>query len=211
MVKPWRLYMKNVNKTVILVSFLTFAASSIHVANAANVERGVIKSLMDNTAKPDFLVNYPFDTSILEIEPTPSVQSAVNDHMPDSDLLQGPASGIDYFEIRGVLSENHSSWEVIPSWRSKTLYDHGGDYLYVAVLQRGYGNANPASMNGISKTPVLTERLCGIDLHICRIGETLAGYMYYYDYSGQQNGYFTASANSTAFPYGYWSDSLSIL
>jgi len=65
-------------------------------------------------------------------------------------------------------------------------------------------------MNAISKTAALTQLLCGNDLHVCNSGETVVGWLYYYDYSGQSAGYFTSSSNSIASPYGYWSDSIYI-
>lgn len=196
--------MKNV---INVVAGLVLSNLSIGMASAADIEAGVVKSL-PVVAEENPLKGKSLDASLIQLAP---------ETISKADMLQqatsnlGPASGISHFEVAGVLSaKNNGQWEVLESWQSITNRDHGGAYLYVAVLQVGYGNNNNATMNGISRDTVLEERLCGSDLHVCNVGETITGWMYYYNYSGQESGYFTNSANSTAYPFGYWSDSISI-
>lgn len=122
---------------------------------------------------------------------------------------RGPAPGISYFEVYAVGSSN-VGWEYPQSWQSITTHDHGGSQLRVAVLQIGYGNNNNATLNALSVSDYDEWRLCGSDLHICNVGETIVGWLYFYAFDGQQGGYFTNSASSTASPFGYWSDSISI-
>jgi hypothetical protein len=101
-------------------------------------------------------------------------------------------------------------WETIASYQTTTLNDHGGSQVYAYVWQVGYGNIGTASFNGISKTPEQSQYRCGTDLHICATGETVTGWVYLYNLSGQESGTFSVSANSVASPFGYWSDSVYI-
>ncbi|MBK6617815.1 MAG: hypothetical protein RI993_1188 [Pseudomonadota bacterium] len=120
------------------------------------------------------------------------------------------AQGISYFQIYAVGSSN-IGWEYPQSWQTSTTYDYGGSLLRVAIFQIGYGNPNPATLNGLSRTPYYIEKYCsGGGWHICNVGETIEAWMYYFAFDGQQQGYFTSSSNSTASPFGYWSDSISI-
>jgi hypothetical protein len=77
-------------------------------------------------------------------------------------------------------------------------------------LYYGLGNNNGAIMNGLTKQPFQTQKLFGSDLHNCVAGEIVKGFLYYFNYSGQQSGNFTDSANSVASPFGFWSDSIYI-
>lgn len=124
---------------------------------------------------------------------------------------QAAAEGISYFEVYAVGSSD-VGWEYPTELQTTTSYDHGGSQLLVAVIQYGYGNPNPATMNGLQKSDYDDEYLCGSmsSLHVCNVGETVTGFLYYYDFSGQESGQFEASASSIAYPYGYWSDSIYI-
>lgn len=170
---------------------LAFAGS----ANAADVEAGVVKNL-PSKVEAKFLKQHSVD---------------IDTTLIDSLKQKAPAQGISHYEVIGVLSSQNNGWEnLYDPARTSTVEDHGGSSLYVAVLQVGYGNPNQANMNGISKSVFLTENRCGSDLHVCNVGETITGFVYYYNYSGQQSGLFQTSANSVANPFGYWSDSIYI-
>jgi len=192
--------------------FLALALiSSAFTANlmAADIEANIVKNIVEvtNPKFADFLATNP-----LTIFPPSSFKANKKQHEYSSNQVVpfAPATGIEYFEIIAVGSSN-VGWEYPETYLGSTIEDHGGSILYVAVLQIGYGNTNGSNMNGLSKSPFQTERLCGNDLHYpCAVGETIQGWLYYFDYSGQQTGFFTASSNSTAFPFGYWSDSISI-
>lgn len=68
-------------------------------------------------------------------------------------------------------------------------------------------------MNGISNSYSSSFVLCGTlaTIHYCNAGETVTGWLYKFDFNGQQGGNFVTSSNSTASPFGYWSDSIYIL
>ncbi|WP_237113733.1 DUF4879 domain-containing protein [Pseudoalteromonas rubra] len=120
-----------------------------------------------------------------------------------------PATGISYFEFGLVRSQLGGDQRILAGDFS-TGTNHGGSYLYVYAWQVGYGNPNNATMNGVSKSAALREARCGSDLHRCQAGETVTGWLYGWDFTGQSAGQVKASANSVASPFGYWSDSLYI-
>ena len=103
-------------------------------------------------------------------------------------------------------------WQRVSELQSSTNYDHGGSQLSIAVIQYGYGNPNQATMNGISNSYSSSSVLCGTlaTLHYCSAGETVTGWLYVFDFDGQQSGNFVTSSNSIASPFGYWSDSIYI-
>lgn len=177
-----------------LIGFALLATVNTGIM-AADIEAGVVKRIAD-PQKMSPIEQSPIDISSLQIE-TDTVSSFA------------AATGISYFEIGNIGSSN-VGWETIASYQTTTLSDHGGSQLYAYVWQVGYGNINTASINGISKTPEQSQYRCGSDLHICTTGETVTGWVYLYNLSGQENGTFSVSANSVASPFGYWSDSVYI-
>ena len=175
--------------------------------NAADIEDNVVKNINPD-AIPSFIQKNPLNTSGY-LPSQEKVSPSKKSNKSSLSFASGPASGISYFEVIGVFSSQYGGWENIAPYQGSTA-PHGGSQLYTAVLQIGYGNPNPATMNGISKTAFFTQPLCGVNLHNCGVGETIVGWLYYYNYSGQQNGSFNASTNSIASPFGYWSDSVYI-
>ena len=202
--------MKIFIKSYLLLIALMLGCFS-EVSTAADIEAGVVKHITTPVLPDNHpLANNLFDPSLLG--GAQALLGGTQNKGADNISTTAAATGISYFEVVGVVSaQTNGVWENIQSWQTSTNQNHGGSYLYVAVLQIGYGNANPAVMNAVSKTPVLTELLCGSDLHVCNVGETVLAWLRYYDYSGQSTGNFTSSSNSTAYPFGYWSDSIYIL
>ncbi|MCG7537430.1 DUF4879 domain-containing protein [Pseudoalteromonas sp. OOF1S-7] len=183
---------------------ITLLASSVVAgqAIAAHVERGVAVDVQE--VKLPTLNGMQLDLSHL--------QGQAQSKASKSDVtIMGPASGISYYEVFAVGSTD-KGWEYPPASQFSTTEDHGGNQLLVAVIQYGYGNPNQATMNGQQKSYNSREYLCGSmsNLHICNTGETVTGFLYYFDFSGQQSGQFNTSSNSTASPFGYWSDSIYI-
>ena len=184
-----------------------YVISSFFTANvmAADIEASVVKRNAENIENPvfaDFLYINPLDMSEIEL-PTKSLATS-NVITPRS-----PARGISYFEIAQVGSSN-IGWEDVTKHQRSTNSNHGGNLLYVYVWQKGYGNVNRATMNGVRKTPQSSQSRCGTNLHVCRAGEIISGFLYLFNFSGQESGKFTVSANSVANPFGYWSDSIYI-
>ena len=172
-----------------IATTLTFAGNAV----AADVEAGVVK-VEQKPAQHEFIKMHPL---------------AVDPKYVESNETKASASGIDYFEVYAVGSSQYGGWQIVPA-SQYSVSGHIGGTLLVAVLQRGYGNDNPATMSGLSQNSYYEERLCGTDLHVCSVGETITGWLYYYDMTGASNGQFKASANSVAYPFGYWSDTIYI-
>lgn len=124
---------------------------------------------------------------------------------------RGRAIGIQQFQIVGVGS-SQGGWEY-PAYNANSTRDnHGGRSLMVVVYQHGYGNTNHGRMGSKSVYESRSRSLCGPigNVHYCSTGETITGWLYHFDFSGEQSGIVNVSANSTAYPFGYWQDSLYI-
>lgn len=130
--------------------------------------------------------------------------------LPPQATVLGPAPGISYFQTYAVGSSSAGVWEFIGANQASTVLDHGGASLSVAVIQLGYGFGG-ASLN-VPGVLYAEDHLCASQssLHFCNIGEIVVGFLDYYSFDGQQFGNFTAFSDSTASPFGRWTDSLSI-
>lgn len=122
----------------------------------------------------------------------------------------GPAPGISQYRIYAVGSSGAGGFEGINEYQGVTQYDHSGT-IQVEVLQIGYGNDSGANLGGAAPDYNDPIPLCGTtSLHECTAGETLVGWYRVYGFYNKQGGYFTSSAYSVAYPYGTYSDSISI-
>ncbi len=177
---------------------------------AADVEGGVFYGNAEGT-NPVEIQGAPLNISISESDLKKIEKRSKSKNQSGSIDIMAGATGVQYFEVYAVGSSN-VGWEYLNASQGSTSYNHGGSILYVSVLQYGYGNPNQSTMNGISKSYFDSDLLCGTlsNLHYCSVGETVTGWLYHYNFSGQQSGSFNASTNSTASPYGYWSDSVYI-
>ncbi|WP_197477694.1 MULTISPECIES: DUF4879 domain-containing protein [unclassified Marinomonas] len=181
-----------------LISLALITAGMTGNAIAADIEAGVVKRIADQSKMAPKGIA-PLDLSNISIDTGAKTLSSF-----------APATGITYFEIGHIGSTNYGGWEAVSSYQSSTVNDHGGTELYAYVWQFGYGNISSATFNGVSKTPEQSQYRCGTDLHVCATGETVTGWAYLYNLSGQESGTFNVSANSVASPFGYWSDSIYI-
>ena len=185
---------------------------SMH-AMAADIEANMVKQVVEVTtpAFADFLATNPLDiaqiTSDFVNQATKS--SSVESSFSNSHVASSTANGVSSFEIVAVGSSN-VGWESISATQLSTNLDHSGSDLYVTAIMLGMGYSDGATLNGLAKQAFKNQALCGADLHDCLPGDTLSGFMFYFDYSGQESGTFNTSAHSIAIPFGYWSDSIYI-
>ncbi|WP_024604751.1 MULTISPECIES: DUF4879 domain-containing protein [unclassified Pseudoalteromonas] len=179
-------------KTTLLSTILLSTSTFSGFASAADVEAGVVKRVVKIGNSSSLALNAPESNNIRKA----------------SSVARAAASGVTYFEIGIVYSTNYGQ-EIIQETQTSTG-DHGGATLNVYLWQYGYGNPTNATMNGISKAAGYTQYRCGSDLHVCASGETITGWLYGYDFSGQESGQFNVGTNSTVSPFGYWSDSIYI-
>lgn len=197
--------MNNKQKSLLALTVLSSIISQSTIA--ADVEAGVVKKVPDMESSP-LSINSPASMSDTYLaSPSGDITTQAGE-ASGGKMLAAAASGISYFEI-GYVQSSYAG-EAISGYQTSTMRDHGGSALYIYVWQYGYGNVTNATMNGISRQVEWRQYRCGSDLHQCIAGETITGWLYGFDFSGQQSGSFSVGANSTAYPYGYWSDSIYI-
>ncbi|MGO1328721.1 MAG: DUF4879 domain-containing protein [Idiomarina loihiensis] len=184
-------------KVLFLSSMLLFTSTFSGLALAADVEAGVVKNVVQTDNASSLALNAPASRPNIDLEVSPGNITPL-----------APATGVTYFEI-GVVYSTKYGQEIIQDDQTSTG-DHGGAQLNIYIWQYGYGNPTNATMNGISKAAGYSQYRCGSDLHVCTAGETITGWLYGYDFSGQESGQFSVGTNSTASPFGYWSDSIYI-
>lgn len=117
--------------------------------------------------------------------------------------VAGAAKGLSLLQVVGVASSSYGDYEYLDRNSRSTSQAHAGN-IVVAVLQYGYGNTNAASLNAAEPDDTNTVTFCGSlsNIHNCRAGEKVSGWIYFYQFNQSQGGYFTMSANSTAAPFG---------
>ncbi len=117
------------------------------------------------------------------------------------DIL-GPAPPVTYLEFAYVISELYPNWEYISPYQYATLNDHGGSWMYLAVVQIGYGY-DYANMNGSTLPKVYSYPLTN------SYG-TVYGWINFYEASGYQSGQASVQATSMNYPYNTLYDYLYI-
>ena len=108
-------------------------------------------------------------------------------------------------DIFAVESSN-CGFERLYSPYVSTTCDHGGAWLYVYVLEVGYGTGGKATMRGDvlpRSTLLLSKPLCTINgvLDFCPVGLPVEGYLYVYNLSGYQGGQFAYENTSINYPF----------
>jgi len=103
-----------------------------------------------------------------------------NDLLPQSLVTLGSAPAVSYLEFTGVISEQHPYWEDISPSQFATNYNHGGSWMYLEVLEMGYGY-DYCYMNGMNLPKVSTY-------NVTDGSGTVVGSINYYDASGLQSG-----------------------
>lgn len=192
--------MKKLSLTALAIASFTLSLNT----SAANIEAGVVK-------------NIPvFQEASVEYRglDNPDVAENINQFLAErqnKDQVEGPASGISYFEISGVISSQYPyQWESTAN-KFSTTENHGGAETYVSTFQLGYGNISSVTFTSGTPTLYRTNLLCGTyTVHYCSVGETVIGWEYIYRLNNITSGQFNISAYSTAYPTGVWSDSLYI-
>jgi hypothetical protein len=171
---------------------------------AADIEDNVVKRLTAEEQRGFFVAGH--EIKVPNVDVSAKVKRAA-----DGTFL-APAQGISYYQIFAIISTKYPKGEYPAAGLTQTTEDHGGEQLFVYVLQYGYGNPNQAIMNGVARSAGNSRTICGpsTSIHFCGVGETVTGWLYAFDFSGQQSGNFTTGANSVASPFGYWSDSIYI-
>lgn len=115
-----------------------------------------------------------------------------------------------------AVGSSNCGWEYT-SGLSATSCDHGGAQLRTAVLEIGYGSSPLAWMSGgllASSTNYQTTPVCvtgGYYSWPCTAGQTVVGFLRYYNLDGYQSGLFKYQNTSTNSPWNTMSVQISIL
>lgn len=121
---------------------------------------------------------------------------------------RAPAPPISQVAVLAVGSSQAGGWEYMTSpGQLSTALDHGGSELRVVVRQIGYGGSPIGSLRG-SALPggaqYMTERLC-VDgsgyTQQCQPGQTIVGWLYYFNLDGAQDGDFGFQNTSLNAPF----------
>ena len=117
----------------------------------------------------------------------------------------GPAPALTYLQISSIYSSNIGSENITSSSQSSTLSDHGGAAMYAYVLALGYGKPPYVTMNGaaLPTSKILSTAVCRSTsgaLAYCNAGQTVIGWMYEINLSGNQNGTFKFQQTSQNSP-----------
>ncbi|MDC0713648.1 DUF4879 domain-containing protein [Stigmatella sp. ncwal1] len=177
-----------------------------------------------NATAADVQQTYPEGSSSFRatLSPVLHLDSSQLSKLPTREQLEGgpvklaPAPPLTYLQVYAVGSSNQG-WEYPDPSVYATSLDHGGSVLLVVVLEVGYGFSRFAKMNGSqlpSSANYLDEALCWNaygQLAYCSAGQTVAGWLRYYDVSGYQSGSFTYQNTSTNSPWNTMYDQITIL
>jgi hypothetical protein len=146
----------------------------------------------------------------------PMLQRAIHQRVVSARTDVGPAApapALSRLQITAIGSSN-VGWENIADIQFSTAYDHGGAQLYAEVFELGYGFSRFASMNGgaLPSSSSTSYTVCisgGQYVSPCTAGQTVVGFLFYWNLSGNQNGVFY---NQNAGSLGrIYSDRISIL
>jgi len=156
----------------------------------------------------------PLDFDVGLLAPLPA------DEAPDTGgmVKLGPAAALSYLQVYAVGSSSYGGWKVLSDpYAYTTTEDHGGPILLVAVLEIGHGGSKFAKMAGSqlpSSANYFNESVCAFINgypYGCSAGQTVIGWIRYFDVSGYQNGLFEYQNTSFNFPWNTMYDRLSIL
>jgi hypothetical protein len=137
-----RFLMLNRNKVCLTLALAVSAAGWGGALQAADIEDGIVKRL---TQADRSLAGLGHNIAVNNVDLSAMIKRTA------SGAPLAPAQGISYYEVYAVASANYGT-EYVSSSATTTTGDHGGTYLYAYTLQYGYGNPNPATLNGVSKS-----------------------------------------------------------
>lgn len=117
--------------------------------------------------------------------------------LPVDEAKAQPAAALTEFRVIAVKSVGYlqgTQYDMVPQYAFSTPQDHRGGGLYVVVFERGHGQFQTASFNGVNMSLARSEPLVGADRRI------FGYYQYYYSPANFTSGTFTSSARSMNSP-----------
>lgn len=130
-------------------------------------------------------------------------------------IAAAPAPALSYVHVR-VVGSSTQGWEFVSENQLSTTKDHGGSQLRAVTVEIGYGHSPAAKMNGSllpQSANYLTTTFCNYSnfLQACNPGETVVGFVRYWNLDGYQNGNFWYGNTSTNSPWNTLDDNMTIL
>ncbi len=116
----------------------------------------------------------------------------------------GPAPALYYLEVYVAVSSKYPEGEFFEPEQLRSVEDHGGEEMYIATIELGYGHLRFARMNTSLLDPIGFEY---IDLDNDSIVD---GFLYWWDASGYEHGYFDYENTSSNYPFNNMTDSIYI-
>ncbi|STQ90083.1 DUF4879 domain-containing protein [Iodobacter fluviatilis] len=195
-------------KKLLLVLVSAYLAVS---SPAAMADQDASSIYPEKKAFDDYVFGQPLRLDLSQIKPAETTKSSA--HAENTTFA--PAAPLSQVRVIAVGS-NNIGWENIPVGAQATVQDHGGAFLAVAVLEMGYGGNPIARMNGgvvPSASIFRRDTLCFVNGSAaipCPPGNTVAGFIVYWDVSGNQNGFFQHTNTSLNSPWNTLSAQISI-
>lgn len=131
-----------------------------------------------------------------------------------ANLAAAPAPPLSYVQVRFVGSSTQG-WEATGDNLLSTALDHGGSQLRVVTVEVGYGSNPVAQFNGATlprSANYQTAAFCNYSnfLEPCSAGQTIVGYVRYWNLDGQQSGSFWYQNTSINSPWNTLGDRMFI-
>nr|WP_272914317.1 DUF4879 domain-containing protein [Ureibacillus xyleni] len=119
--------------------------------------------------------------------------------------MTASAPPLSYLEVFAAISSQYpNDYEFFSPNQLSSVYDHGGDELYIVTEEYGYGHIRYAKFNGVNLKQHMTQY---IDLN----GDSIVdGWYVWWNASGNEEGTFNYQNTSTTFPSNTMTDSIFI-
>lgn len=181
---------------VLSVSMLFIGVAEASVSEVSSV--AIKKEFLKEQLLENIKVEYPNAQFIDLTDEELQKQEEVNQG------IRASAPPLRSLEVYAAISTQHQSYEYFNPNELSSVYDHGGDELYVVTEELGYGHIRYATFDGVNLSQYMKEH---IDLN----GDNIVdGWYIWWDASGNDNGQFTYQNTSTNFPGNTMFDSIFI-
>jgi len=207
----------NIKFALFILVAIIFPAMAYAAAPVPTQMRMQIVDLPELDSNSSLSESVDVDASPGEEEASPAEKNSGATHEARGAIApMAAAPGLSYLQIHHVKSQSYPyQWEFVPVSTLRTVNDHGGSWLRVATVEVGYGSHPIGRMNGAvlpASANYQTVPFCTSNYALpCSPGQTVIGFVRYWNLDGYQNGIFSYQNTSTNYPYKTLSDRLTIL
>lgn len=186
-------------------SFALIAAACLSVfAATSHANQDEPPAYPEQQAFDDYVFGQPLKLDLSQIKPAGT--AATKQSSRSGVTTRAAAAPLTQVRILAIGSSN-IGWENIAAGAQSTTQDHGGAVLLAAVLEMGYGGNAIGRMNGgvlPSSSLYRRDTLCFVNGNAtspCPAGNSVSGFINYWDISGNQNGSFQHTNTSLNSPW----------